>query len=1045
MQEREPSRLAAALLLPLLISCGESSPPPGASEAPDAAPETAAAGAPVAPAAPPPTQLTPVTVDEGTNLSFALRDDGQEMILSLQGVLFRMPATGGAATAITDYYLDAREPDYTPDGNQIVFQGYRNGNWDLWTISASGVDEAVTLTDDPFDDREPQVSPDGTRVAFSSDRSGNYDIWLYDLEAGSLVQVTTSPEDEHAPNWSPDGTQIAFAATPDRSRSALRRIEVATGISATITEVGGVINGVSWHPEGRSITFQHRLPAATELKTIATAGGEVTTVSAPDDDVFPFRSAWLPDGTLLYAANGGIQAAPPTGARTTLAFEATFELDRTPYPRKRRNHDDLTPRRALGLAQPAISPDGSLITFSALGDLWLWEPDTRTLENLTESVFAERSPAFAPDGTRIAYVSDRPGDGRATASSLWIYDLTTGEHSRVNLPAGGVSAPAWSPDARSIAVFTTIPTNPLAGQLTVVNPDDGSATPVHSPLPAQGISWSRDGEFLATTQLAPYSGRYREGVYRLNVISRISDQRYEVEPVPHKNITSVALTPVGQAMTYVQDGQLWRQGLSEDFQPQGYPEPLTAGLTDTPSWSSGGHHLVYMSGDRMYRMQVDTGAAEDITPEIVWEPERLNATWTVLVGQLFDGTGDAYLENRVITIENHRIQSIEPYTTYPEGFVPDLDASDKAAFPGLFEMHGHMGEISESQGRAWLAFGVTSVRDPGSDPYVAKERQEMWDSGRSFGPRTVVTGYLTDGNRVYYAMAEGIGSDVHLERALDRTARLELDFIKTYVRLPDHRQKRVIEFAHDLGIPVTSHELFPAVAHGADHVEHIGGTSRRGYQPKVSSLGRSYGDVVALLAASGMGITPTAVLPGYSVIATEGPDFFDNPQFAHFYPTGRQAAAMLSSAAGSRAGVSADNNGALLRELTAAGALVVSGTDAPFVPYGAGLHAELRLYARAGLSPAEVLRTATVNAARAAGVDHDIGTLKPGMIADLVIVDGDPLADIGDADNVFMTIKNGRGYLLETLLIPSVPRTGGSVSGDAPDESLTIGHADSRQ
>jgi imidazolonepropionase-like amidohydrolase len=266
-------------------------------------------------------------------------------------------------------------------------------------------------------------------------------------------------------------------------------------------------------------------------------------------------------------------------------------------------------------------------------------------------------------------------------------------------------------------------------------------------------------------------------------------------------------------------------------------------------------------------------------------------------------------------------------------------------------------------------------------------------------------------------VAEGIGSDVHLDRALDRAERLQLDFIKTYVRLPDHRQERVVEFAHETGIPVSSHELFPAVAYGMDHVEHIGGTSRRGYQPKVSGLGRSYGDVVGLLAESGMGITPTAVLPGYAVVATEEPDLFATPQFDYFYgATGRQAAAMLSRMFGPGAGVTAENNGRFIKALADADALLVSGTDSPFVPYGAGLHAELRLYARAGLTPAQILKAATVNAAKAAGVDHDIGTLLPGMIADLVVVDGDPLASIADADNVVMTVKNGRAYHLEQLM-----------------------------
>jgi imidazolonepropionase-like amidohydrolase len=257
--------------------------------------------------------------------------------------------------------------------------------------------------------------------------------------------------------------------------------------------------------------------------------------------------------------------------------------------------------------------------------------------------------------------------------------------------------------------------------------------------------------------------------------------------------------------------------------------------------------------------------------------------------------------------------------------------------------------------------------------------------------------------------------------ALTRTEALQLDFIKTYVRLPDHWQKRVAEFAHGIGIPVSSHELYPAVAHGMDHVEHIGGTSRRGYQPKVSRLGFSYGDVATLLAKGGMGITATAVLPGFAVIVREEPDWFETPQFEKFYGAAtRQAyeSMMARFAAGADPTAFAAANGKLLRELTERDALLVTGTDSPFVPYGAGLHAELRLYARAGLTPAQILHQATLKSAEAAGVDAELGSIVAGKLADFVVVDGDPLGDIRDADNVVMTVKHGRRYLLDDLLNP---------------------------
>ena len=231
-------------------------------------------------------------------------------------------------------------------------------------------------------------------------------------------------------------------------------------------------------------------------------------------------------------------------------------------------------------------------------------------------------------------------------------------------------------------------------------------------------------------------------------------------------------------------------------------------------------------------------------------------------------------------------------------------------------------------------------------------------------------------------------------------------------------RRRVLEFAHGIGIPVSSHELYHAVAHGMDHVEHIGGTSRRGYQPKVSRMGYSYQDVIELLSAGGMGMTATAVLPGFAVIVKEEPDWFETPQFQRFYGQRARAAyeALMVRFGGGAAQGIAQANGKLLRALSERDALLVTGTDAPFVPYGAGLHAEFRLYARAGVSAATILHQATMKSAEAAGVLQDLGSVEAGKLADLVIVDGDPLADIRDLDKVVMTIKHGYRYPLDTLL-----------------------------
>jgi hypothetical protein len=221
---------------------------------------------------------------------------------------------------------------------------------------------------------------------------------------------------------------------------------------------------------------------------------------------------------------------------------------------------------------------------------------------------------------------------------------------------------------------------------------------------------------------------------------------------------------------------------------------------------------------------------------------------------------------------------------------------------------------------------------------------------------------------------------------------------------------------------VTSHELYPAAAYGADGVEHIRGTSRRGYSPKVTALNRSYRDVIDLLAASGMTLTPTIGIHGGFRLATlRDPSWLDDARAQALYPDGLLA--------GYRHAVRPENRpdpaaladalqplGRLVLEVARAGGRIVAGTDAPIIPYGLSLHTELEHYVDAGLTPFQALQTATTAAAHALGAADDLGTVEAGRLADLVIVDGNPLADIRHARRVRRVIKDGEPFELEALL-----------------------------
>jgi len=250
---------------------------------------------------------------------------------------------------------------------------------------------------------------------------------------------------------------------------------------------------------------------------------------------------------------------------------------------------------------------------------------------------------------------------------------------------------------------------------------------------------------------------------------------------------------------------------------------------------------------------------------------------------------------------------------------------------------------------------------------------------------------------------------------------MDYDLVKTYVRLEDRLQERVIDFAHEHGMPVSSHELYPSVANGGDGVEHIRGTSRRGYSPKVSETYRSYGDMVRLLAHSGMTLTPTiGIYGGWSLALLREPDILEDERFTRLMPAGvREAAAGRLE----RAREEREELQALVprMERTAAavvdsGGRVVAGTDAPIIPPGISLHTEIAQFVRGGMSEYEALRTATAVAAGALGAGEDLGTVEPGKLADLVVVDGNPLQEISATRDVRAVVKNGEVYSRDELL-----------------------------
>ncbi|MCY4646925.1 MAG: amidohydrolase family protein [Gammaproteobacteria bacterium] len=1077
----------------------------------------AAAGFPVlagaqAPSTGEPEGTVQVTIAEGTNVAVALSPDESTLALDLLGRIWVMPAAGGAATALTDPVGDARQPAWSPDGSRIAFQAYWDGNYHIWSVGADGT-SLRQHTRGRFDHREPHWSPDGARLAFSSDRGGSYDIWVTGMDEGDPERLTDWPGDEYGPAFSPDGREVAFAADGDRSGIWLTGsagLPASTGGSQPrrVTEGdGGQLNAPSWSADGTTLSFNSIGEGRSRLHAVAVSGGEPRTLTGEEEDVFPFRASWTADGDLFHTGDGVVRWCRSDGSgRRDVAFSATVTLDRTDYQRRPRDLRAPGPFPVRGIVSPAVSPDGTRVAFSALGDLWL-HTIGGDAERLTDDPWVEADPAWSPDGGRLAFASDRDG-----SIDLYVRDLGTGSTRRVT-EGVAATAPTWSPDGSRIAFVGSAD----GTAVQVVDLATGVVETLRAGLNGAGRpSWSPDGTSVLVSALSPYSGRFREGVNRALVVparplrtadaatltgadarpappagsrpatangpsraaggaSRPAGAPAPARPAPrghghthdlpawagwdpapgpsapplapgdpatapsaspttplqtadryldlplHGSVGSrandgPAWSPDGRQVAYISDGVLWTVAMTPEGETADVPRRLTNEAADDPGWTGDSRFIVYLSDDRLRRVDALTGAAEDITPTLSWTRAAPPASVLVRAGALFDGRSETLRRNVDIIIENGLVTEVadrDPARTADQV----VDASGQVVMPGLIEMHTHGGLADgESMGRLWLSYGVTATRCPACDGYELTEAKEAGESGRRIAPRTFGTGGTIDGSRIYYPNAPALGASAQVELQMGRAAALGHDMIKTYVRLSDPMQRRAIAEAHALGIPVSSHELYPAVAYGGDGVEHVRGTSRRGYSTKVSETNGIYADAVDLLAASGMTLTPTVgIYGGYGLLAAETPDLFDDPRVDAFFPAAAAGARIPPDLELARRMV--ERMSSLPRRVHEGGGRVIMGTDSPIIPRGLSLHAEMEILVRYGrMRPVDVLRATTSASGEALGYEGLLGVVAPGALADLIVLDEDPLQDIAATRSVRTVILGGAVYTTEELL-----------------------------
>ncbi len=427
-------------------------------------------------------------------------------------------------------------------------------------------------------------------------------------------------------------------------------------------------------------------------------------------------------------------------------------------------------------------------------------------------------------------------------------------------------------------------------------------------------------------------------------------------------------------------------------------------------------------------------------------------------GRLIDGNGGRPLDHATVVVEGNRIRRVaQGDVDYPPG-ASVIDARGKTILPGLIDNHVH---YRWHCGELLLAHGVTSVRDLGNPQDWTLAQRDGIEAGKIRGPRIFCNGGGFHGRaRAKHHMVPADAEDAR--RMARRLIGQEVDFLTVYNGVAPDLAQAIAEEAHAAGLKVTGHldsSIIPYAAAGVDGVEHASGCaeatirSEAGKQ-KLSSIKlwlakfqgpwtlaerEHFPEVVEFLARQGTFIEPTTVLWGASLGRRERWEQEDyqllrEPGLAYIsanerllwldhyyvaYGARRRDAPSQDVTIANRYsifGILPEEEmreghrrlGEFLLGLHRAGGKVVVGTDAPAVMPGISLHREMEFLVEMGFSPMDALQAATKVGAEYLGQAAELGTVAEGKLADLIVVDGDPLLDIAQSRRVAVVIKDGQ-------------------------------------